>query len=111
MESIKKNLKGILIMFLASTCTSVGQLSWKLSKGCIGIELFLGFILYGIGALLIIRAFKHGSFSVLHPMLSISYIIATFLGVFILNEDIGIIKFLGIFIVIIGVMFVGVGDA
>ncbi len=110
MNSIKKSIKGIKIMILASFFTSFGQLFWKLSKGIIGLEIIVGFILYGIGAILIVKAFKYGRFSLLHPMLSTSYIFAVFLGNFILNENISFFKIFGVLMIIMGVIFVGVGD-
>lgn len=109
-ESFQKNYKGMILMFIAACCTSVGQLFWKLSENALTLYLMYGFILYGIGALLMIIAFRYGSLSVLHPMLCLSYIFALFLGYFFLNESIGIKQLMGISFIITGVIFIGGGD-
>ncbi|AND83487.1 Membrane protein, predicted transporter of cations and cationic drugs [Clostridium tyrobutyricum DIVETGP] len=57
-----------------------------------------------------IVAFKHGSFSVLHPMLSLSYIFAIFLGIIVIKETVDFIKLLGILFIMSGVVLIGGGD-
>lgn len=110
MTSIKKNLKGIIIILFASIMTSVGQLMWKLSDG-VNIEyLFIGFLLYGIGAVLMIIAFRYGSLSVIHPMLSFGYVFAVILGTLVLKERIGFVHIIAIAIIMVGVMLIGGGD-
>lgn len=109
-KSIKNNYKGIILMIISAILTSLGQLCWKLSLSKLSVYLILGFFLYGVGALLMIIAFKYGSFSVLHPLLSFSYVIAIFLGYFILREDLNLYKILGVLFIITGVVFIGVGD-
>lgn len=110
MKSIKNNYKGIILMIVAALLTSVGQMFWKISQGTELKFLFLGFLLYGIGAILMILAFKYGSLSVIHPMLSFGYIFALVLGYFVLKENITINQYLGIIVIIIGVVLIGGGD-
>ena len=55
-------------------------------------------------------AFKFGSLSVLHPMLSLSYIFALVFGKLFLGEYISVLKILGIASIIVGVAFIGGGD-
>ena len=110
MNSTLKNIKGINLMILSAIFTSLGQLFWKLSLCKLGIYLILGFTCYIMGAFLMIIAFRHGSFSVLHPLLSFSYVIAIFFGRFILNESLNVYKIFGIIFIIIGIVFIGVGD-
>ncbi|MBV4418383.1 EamA family transporter [Clostridium tyrobutyricum] len=109
-DSYKKNIYGILLIFIASLLTSFGQMFWKLSYQNSRYLLFIGFICYGLGALLMIVAFKHGSFSVLHPMLSLSYIFAIFLGIIVIKETVDFIKLLGILFIMSGVVLIGGGD-
>jgi drug/metabolite transporter (DMT)-like permease len=108
--SIKKNKTGISIMILSAVCTSFGQYFWKISGGSNLLLLFIGFAFYGIGAICMITAFKFGSFSVIHPMLSLSYIFAIMIGVFLLNENINSKMIIGLFLVLFGVVLIGVGD-
>lgn len=108
--SIKNNLKGIILILIASILTAFGQLLWKLSNGISLKLLILGFICYGLGAVLMILAFRYGSLSVIHPMLSFGYIFAIILGKTVLNEQITPIKLLAIAIIMIGVILIGGGD-
>ncbi len=79
--SLKKNSKGILIMVAASFFTAFGQLMWKLSQLDNNLYLLaLGFLLYGLGAITMIIAFRFGSYSVIHPIMCTSYIFAIFFG-------------------------------
>ena len=68
-KSLKENGKGILLMLVSSICVYTGQLFWKLSSKEL-LFLLLGFVLYGIGAIVMLIAYKYGSLSVLQPMLS-----------------------------------------
>ena len=68
-ESFQKNKKGILLMLISSICVCVGQLLWKISAEK-GFPIMLaGFCFYGLGALIMIIAYKYGKLSVLQPML------------------------------------------
>lgn len=110
LESLKSNKKGILLMLISSICACLGQLFWKLSINKNMKMLILGFALYGIGALIMIVAYRYGNLSVLQPMLSLNYVLSVVLGFFVLNEVITIKKSIGIFIIILGVILIGGGD-
>ncbi len=109
-QSIKKNLKGIILIIIAAMLTSVGQLFWKLSDGNDIKLVFFGFVCYGFGAVLMIIAFRFGSLSVLHPLMSIGYVFAIILGTTLLHENISIMQYFAIAIIMIGVTLIGGGD-
>jgi len=109
LKSLKKNGKGILLMLFSSICVCIGQLFWKLSAESL-IFLIIGFALYGIGALVMLVAYKFGSLSVLQPMLSFNYIFTVILAYFVLHEQISPLTLIGIFIVFIGTILIGGGD-
>lgn len=109
-ESFEKNRKGIILMLFSSICACLGQLLWKLSTEGNLLLLFAGFILYGLGALIMIIAYRYGKLSVLQPMLSMNYVLSIFLGMLILNESITWLKLIGIVIIIGGVVLIGGGD-
>ncbi len=109
-NSIMKNYKGILLIVFSAVLTSFGQLCWKLSSGEINIYFIVGFALYGLGALVMIVAFKFGSLSVIHPFMCSSYIFAFLWGYLILDESISMLKIIGAIVLIAGVMFIGGGD-
>ena len=98
--------KGIVLMVLSATFAAVGQLLWKLSFGAIHIYLFLGFALYGIGALLMLQAYKYGELSVLQPILSIGYCLSLFLGYVVLGEVLSVEKIMGTILIILGVVLI-----
>lgn len=109
-DSLKKNKKGIFLMLLSSICVCIGQLLWKMSNtNGLGF-LLVGFVFYGLGALIMIIAYKFGSLSVLQPMLSFNYIFSVFLAKTVLNEKITLMKVIGVIIVMIGVLLIGGGD-
>ena len=102
-ESLKKNKIGILLMCISSVCACVGQLLWKMSENSEIWLILVGFCIYGIGALIMIIAYKFGSLSVLQPFLSLNYVLSTILGA-------AVAKIAGVLIIITGVMLIGGGD-
>ena len=87
-ESFQKNKKGILLMLISSICVCVGQLLWKISAEK-GFPIMLaGFCFYGLGALIMIIAYKYGKLSVLQPMLSLNYVLSIILAAIVLKEQI-----------------------
>jgi len=109
LESLKKNKIGILLMLVSSLFVCVGQLLWKLSGGGLTLQLIIGFVSYGIGALLMMVAYRFGRLSVLHPMLSMSYVFSTILGIVVLSEPVGK-RIVAIILILIGVILIGGGD-
>ncbi len=105
--SITPNIrKGVLLMICSSVCVCVGQLFWKLSADHGLVPLVAGFILYGLGALLMIAAYRYGKLSVLQPILSLNYVLSLILAALVLNETIGIWKCVGIVAVIAGLILI-----
>jgi undecaprenyl phosphate-alpha-L-ara4N flippase subunit ArnE len=107
----KENLAmGIPLILISALFTSAGQLLWKL--GTVHFALILvGFVLYGCGALAMIGAFRFGEISVLHPMLSVSYVLSLVLGALVLHEAVTAHKIAGIALVIVGMVFLGLSSA
>ncbi len=110
LESFQKNKKGILLMIISSMCVCVGQLFWKLSAQQGIIMMLVGFCFYGIGALVMIIAYKFGKLSVLQPILSLNYVLSIILAATVLKEEITILKCIGVLVIIIGVIMIAGGD-
>lgn len=110
LESFQKNKKGILLMLVSSICACVGQLLWKLSAERGMIFMLTGFCFYGVGALVMIVAYKFGKLSVLQPMLSLNYVLSIILAVLVLKEEITILKSIGVLVIIAGVIMIAGGD-
>ena len=110
MKKLNKSLLiGIIMMIFSSICTCVGQLMWKLASIREEKILFymLGFCLYGLGAMVMMIAFRFGELSVLHPMLSVGFVLSILLGAVFLEEQITAQKLIGIGIIVLGMVFLG----
>ena len=108
--SILKNKKGIFLMICSSLCACVGQLLWKMSveKGI--LFLLAGFGLYGVGALVMIVAYRYGKLSILQPILGLNYVLSIIFGAIFLGEPVGILKGVGVLTIICGIVFIAGGD-
>jgi undecaprenyl phosphate-alpha-L-ara4N flippase subunit ArnE len=108
--SFQKNRTGILLILVSSICVCFGQLFWKIAVTNGLLYIFLGFVLYGAGALVMLIAYRYGSLSVLQPMLSMNYVLTIVLASIILHESIAAIKIIGIIVICLGVILIGGGD-
>lgn len=109
-ESFQKNKKGILLMIISSICVCVGQLLWKLSANSGVVMMLAGFGFYGVGALVMIIAYRFGKLSVLQPMLSLNYVLSIILAFMVLDEEITLSKCIGVLVIIAGVIIIAGGD-
>lgn len=98
---------GIVLMIAAAFSTATGQLFWKLSASVFDYRMWLGFALYGLGAVLMTVAFRFGKLSVLHPLLSIGYIVAIFYGAVFLGEELTVNMAIGTSLILVGVIVIG----
>ena len=71
------------------------------------VPLIAGLAVYGMGAILMILALKHGELSVLYPLLSLSYVWVAIAAVLVFHESMNAIKVAGIAIIIAGVAILG----
>lgn len=111
-NSFKQNKIGIMLIIITSVLTSIGQLFWKLGQdGGMGFTgILIGFVFYGVGTILMIVAFRYGSFSVLHPFLACGYIFALIWSKLFLHEVITGSQIIGILLIIAAVVLIGGGD-
>ena len=102
MGFIKKHSSKFL-MIVAALLSATGQLFWKL-----GFEEFIymviGFICYGLGAVLMIKAFSNEKFSVAYPLLCLSYVFALFYGDIFFSEPISTKQILAVILISLGVI-------
>ena len=109
-------------MLFSSVCACVGQLLWKLAaeRGEVSVlagfeieglwYMLAGFAVYGVGAIVMVLAYRHGKLSVLQPVLSMSYVLSIFLAGAVLHESVTLLKCLGVLVIIAGVVLVAGGD-
>ena len=100
---------GIVLMVAAAFSTATGQMFWKLADSVLDYQMWIGFVLYGMGAVLMTVAFRFGKLSVLHPLLSLGYVIAIFYGAMFLGEAVTLNVSLGTLLILVGVVVIG-GD-
>ena len=86
-----------------------GKLSFKIIKILKNYYLIAGFLFYGIGTVLFIPALKGGELSLLYPLVATTYVWVTLWSVKVLKEKMNVYKWGGIFLIIVGVIFIGLG--
>jgi drug/metabolite transporter (DMT)-like permease len=80
------------------------------------LPLFIGYCLYGLGAVLFTIALRDGELSVLYPVISLTYVWVAILSVPILHENFnfytwkGAAKSIGILTIVAGVAVLGRGQ-
>jgi len=118
---MKNNLKlGIAIMILCTLFTAAGQLffkyssqtfEWNISSLITNYNLILGFVLYALGAGLLIIALKFGDLSVIYPFVSLTFIWVMIISVWFLGEKLNNFKFGAIIFIIFGVVMISRGES
>lgn len=73
-------------------------------------ELFAGYFLYGIFAVLLIYALRHGELSILYPLIALGYVWVSILSVLVFHETMNPMKIAGVAIIIAGVAVLGWGS-
>ncbi|MBU1199348.1 MAG: EamA family transporter [Nanoarchaeota archaeon] len=115
---MKKSYLAIIIIIICTIFTSLGQLFLKFGANKLelafvpiitNIPLIIGCALYGIGAIIMVFALKHGDLSLIYPFLSLSFIWVALLSLIFLGEHLVFMQWLGIIIIILGVIFVARG--
>lgn len=89
-------------MLACAFCLCMGQFIWKRSDSLLLIA--VGFVIYGMGAIAMLAAYRFGSLSVLQPINSVSYIVSAVLGAIFFNEPLTILKLVGIALIMAGVV-------
>ncbi len=72
-------------------------------------RLIAGIAFYGFSFIITIPALKRGDLSILYPLVSLSYIWVCLFSTKFLGEHMNMKKWAGIFLIILGVTFIGMG--
>ncbi|NQU98253.1 EamA/RhaT family transporter [Candidatus Woesearchaeota archaeon] len=107
----------IMLVVICTFLTSFGQYFIKLGTAKISgnlisilsVPLIGGFLLYGIGAVILIIALKYGELSVLYPFIALSFVWVFLLSTFVLKEVILFVNWFGLIFIILGVSLIGWG--
>ena len=70
-------------------------------------QLFVGYTLYGVSALLMIAALKYGELSILYPVIAMTYVWVAILSVTIYGESVSLLRFSGLTSIVLGVAVLG----
>src|SRR3989338_902434 len=101
---ISRKYLGVLIMVLCTFLTASGQLffkygsqqlEWSLSGMLTNFSLIMGFVLYGLGALVLILALRFGNLSALYPVVSLTFVWVMLISFFVLHESMNHFKISG----------------
>ena len=120
-----KRRQAVLIIIAGTFLVAVAQMLIKsganrlghadLIGTAIGIltipPLLAGYCLYGIFAVMMIYALRHGELSVLFPLISLGFVWVAILSVFIFHEAMSPLKGVGIAIIVCGVATLGRGGS
>lgn len=72
--------------------------------------LLAGLTLYGLGAVMMVLALRHGELSLLYPMISLSYVWVAILSVRVFHETMNPLKIAGVCVIMAGVAILGKGS-
>jgi drug/metabolite transporter (DMT)-like permease len=134
---MKTRFWAIIVMILCTLFTAIGQVFQKsgangdfklilqtiASQGVIEsinqvftnpiffpiIFVFIGFVLFGIGWVLMIVSFKGGELSVLYPVYAVNYVWVAVLAVKVFGEVFNTWKIIGVFAIVLGIALIGIG--
>ena len=117
--TVKNTPKAILLVILCTFLTSTGQILWKLGANNMSSAatifhnwpLLLGYLVYGLGAGLLIGSLKYGDLSMLYPFVSLSFVWVNIASIFIFGEFVSILNWVGITSILIGVSLIGYGSS
>tara|TARA_Y100000310_G_scaffold57142_1_gene52361 strand:+ start:84 stop:437 length:354 start_codon:yes stop_codon:yes gene_type:complete len=107
------------LILLTSLVGSLGPIYLKKASGNFSLNplkiiknsnLVIGFIFYALGTILFIVALRGGELTVLYPLVSTTYIWVSLWSVKMLHEKMNTYKWIGIFIIILGVSLIGFGS-
>jgi len=108
----------ILLMFFCAGVASAAQILFKSASYSISFNilkllsdyhLWIGLFLYGIAALLFLISLKGGEVSILYPIMASSYIWVSLLSVHFFQDTMNSFKWIGVFLIITGITFIGLG--
>ena len=109
----------MLLVLGASFIGSFGALSLKagadrlppgVSQVFLSWRIGLGVVLFLLSSVLFVWGLKHGSLTVLYPLVSLGYVWTLFWSRLFFHEPFNRSKLLGLLFILIGVFFIGLGN-
>tara|TARA_Y100000310_G_scaffold337830_1_gene425909 strand:- start:622 stop:969 length:348 start_codon:yes stop_codon:yes gene_type:complete len=114
---MQTQLWAIGLVLLASFLGSFGPImlkkssskSFKIKDILKNYYLIFGLLFYALGTVLFVPALKGGELSVLYPLVATTYIWVSLWSMKFLKEKMNKQKWIGVLLVVIGVVFIGLG--
>jgi multidrug transporter EmrE-like cation transporter len=112
-------IKSIMLVIFISFLTTLAQFFLKIGtdKGIgsfyliiTNLPLIAGAVLYVVGAILMIIAFRGAELSVLYPLFALTYIWVALVSNIYFGEEISAMRTAGLVFVVLGVSFIGLGS-
>jgi len=99
-------VKTLYLMLLLSAFTaSLGQVFFKMAQGSfLSPFLYLGLFLYGFSTLLWVYSLKFLPLSKVYPFTFLTFALVLVLSYFLFNERLSPVNFVGIFLIVVGVV-------
>lgn len=105
----------ILLVLFCAFLGATGQVFFKLGSTYLEFNLYslvtnwrflLGLVFYAIATILLVYALKYGNLSILYPVIASSYIWVTIFSIIFLGEIFSLYKWVGIFLIILGIIMI-----
>ncbi len=109
-------IASILLVLIATLIGAFGALFLKLGSKKLSLsfkdilanyKFLLGIFLYGVSALFFLGALMYGKLTMVYPFVAVGYIWIIFLSIYFLKERMNTYKWLGIILIIMGVILIG----
>ena len=111
-------LWAVLLVLFTTLLTSSAQILWKKGSATLTFSIVAlltnyyiigGLFLYFVGGIFLIISFRGGEVSVLYPIIAISYVWVSFFSIKFLGEAMNNFKWIGITLIIAGIISIGYG--
>ena len=112
------NLTAFLLVFVATLIGAWGALYFKLAASTLtfrffdllkNTKLWLAVFFYGLSSIFFLIGLRMGDLSVLYPLTSLTYIRIVFLSIKVLKERMNFFKWLGMGLILGGVVLISLG--
>ena len=100
-------------MLVSATLATLGQMFWKFGADALPQGIFtwdcagnvaLGLFLYASGSVTMMVAFRSGEVSVLHPIMSFSYVLSQIIGAIVFHDPLTWGRSIGVVLITIGIV-------
>ena len=117
-ENMKTKMWAIGLVIFTTLINTAAQVLYKMGANRLEFNLLaivtnyhiiIGIVLYLLSAALVVIALRGGELSVLYPLIALSYIWVAFASRIAFAENITLLKWAGVIVIVLGVSAVGLG--